>query len=98
MDEDNKIAIDKKRIKQHYSAENVLKRVVKKGPQRETFSVGEKVLFLGICCPIAEVYGDYIIIEHGNDRLKMPKIEAVRALGVNEKPPEKVRRDDDENY
>ena len=88
----------KKRLKPHYSAENVLKRIIKKGPSRELFAVGNLVLFLGMCCPVLEVWPEHVVILHGNTRINMPKKDAVRAIGVNETPPEKVDKHSDEEY
>ena len=95
---DDEALVKKKKLKPHYSAENVLKRIVRKAPSREKFAVGNLVLFLGLCCPVLEVWPEHVIILHGNSRIKINKTEAVIALGVNETPPEKVDKHSDEDY
>ena len=87
---------DKKRLKQQYSASNVLDRLRLKQPSKELVPVGSAAFFLGGNWPIREVYESYVIIQYGNSKVRIEMSELCRSRFKDERNPEKENFDEEQ--
>lgn len=87
---------DKTKIRQQYSAENVLEKLRQRKPPKEQIHVGEVAFCFGMHCVIREVYHDHVIVQHGNNRLRVPLNELQRSLAINDKKYEDIKAEEAE--
>lgn len=87
---------DKTKIRQQYSAENVLEKLRHRKPPKEQIRVGEAAFCFGMHCVIREVYKDHVIVQHGNNRLNVPISELQRSLLINDKKYEDAKAEEAE--